>query len=125
MEDLIREVENSGGSSKRAKPKTPSWLVEWNPDNDPQTMSCTKAFDAVVYCHRPPQLLSAYYRKGLPMDCAKQLQDFNFCMKVRMKAIKDYEGAKQMISKYDVKVEKAHPIFKPRTRPPGPWGCLD
>mmetsp|Transcript_12569 Transcript_12569/g.17469 ORF Transcript_12569/g.17469 Transcript_12569/m.17469 type:complete len:143 (+) Transcript_12569:37-465(+) len=122
------DIKNATG--RGLKKSQPSWLVHWNPDNDPITISCTKAFDIMIYCGRPPQLFSAYYRTGKTVNCSQQLSDFNFCMRMKMKAMSDYEGTKKLLEEHSkasgvaVAEDTPHPVFKMRKSPPGQWARI-
>eukprot|EP00466_Bigelowiella_natans_P010592 jgi/Bigna1/73620/fgenesh1_pg.25_\ len=122
------DIKSAEGRMKKLS--RPSWLIHWNPDNDPNTISCTKAFDIMIYCGRPPQLFSAYYRTGKTVNCSRQLNDFNFCMRMKMKALSEYEGTKKLLEEHSKAYGAAaaedtpHPVFKRRKSPPGQWARI-
>uniref|UniRef100_A0A7S2X6A5 Uncharacterized protein n=1 Tax=Lotharella oceanica TaxID=641309 RepID=A0A7S2X6A5_9EUKA len=121
--DLLGEPRPKDRSIKR--PEAPSWLVKWNPDDDPSTISCVTAFDIVVYCHKPSVMLSTRYRKGVAIDCEQKWKDFRLCMWAKYKSLSHREEATKALKENSkLCAEKPHPLWKERSHPPGKWNRI-
>mmetsp|Transcript_16279 Transcript_16279/g.33000 ORF Transcript_16279/g.33000 Transcript_16279/m.33000 type:complete len:137 (-) Transcript_16279:243-653(-) len=121
--DFLGEPRRKDRSLK--KPEAPSWLVKWNPDDDPSTISCVTAFDIVVYCHKPSIMLSTRYRKGVAVDCEQKWNDFRLCMWAKYKSISHRdEVTKALKENTKNHTEKPHPLWKKRSHPPGVWNRI-
>ncbi len=105
------------------KAKRPSYLREWNFDNDPRKLDCVTAFDALVYCIRPPMMLSAYYRKGEAMDCVLAGNEFNVCMSAKYWRFIDIDKARKVLEEYTESKNPSgpHPVFRTRRKPGTTW----
>ena len=100
----------------------PTWLLYWNPGNDPANVRCRIAFDSWFYCHSPSNQGRAMYREGEFDTCVEQLDDMTLCLRVMATNSTNPGKAKEMLHAAKVhphqdRLEEPH-IWSFRREPP-------
>jgi len=101
-----------------------SWRPRWNPHNNPATISCRVALDAIFSCFSGYEQFRRLYQEGSPSACQERIDDLKLCLKAKANASRNPEKAQKLLQdaqaapvQHEPSWKHYAPVWSPRTVP--------